>query len=149
MPGVTPDGTRYASEGAEVRCMRVAIPIWQERLSPVFDTAARIVVFETGQVEPEPCEEFRLAGHGLGRCLGFLQQAQVQCLLCGAISNGWRRQLEIGGIRVVPFLTGPWRGVLQAFEEERLHAPRYHMPGCRGRRCRRRGGGPGRQEEQK
>jgi predicted Fe-Mo cluster-binding NifX family protein len=118
--------------------MKVGIPIWEDRLSPVFDTAARLAVFELGDGEPVRETELALSGQGLMSRLRVLRQAGVECLLCGAISQGWCRQLEAAGIRVMPFLTGDWRGLLAAYRDGRLTNRRYRMPGCRQRRCRRR-----------
>ncbi len=127
--------------------MKIAIPIWQDRLSPVFDTAARIVVFEIGQGDPVRQAELPVTGQGLVSRLRVLRDAGVECLLCGAISRGWCRQLEAAGIHVVPFLAGNWERLLEAYRDGSLDSHSYHMPGCRQRRCQRQGGGNGSRKE--
>ena len=119
--------------------MRVAVPIWQERISPVFDAARRLTVFDIDDGAPRPRRELDIAGQGIGRTIGQLTDEGVDVLLCGAITRGWRDQLEAAGVRVVPFLTGPWTQLLEAFRTGRLNGDRHRMPGCGwGRRCRRR-----------
>ena len=119
--------------------MRVGIPIWQERVSPVLDTAQRLLLVDlAGGAERArfevPLEEgtwqgrvARLRGHG------------IEILLCGAVSRPLCALLQAQGVRVVPFLRGSVEAVLAAYRDGQLSEARFHMPGCRGRCGRRRG----------
>jgi len=137
-------GIRVAIPPMEDTVMKVALPIWENRLSPVFDTATRLLVVqlqenEKGQ-EWSRTMEIPLAGlSGQGRINQILGNG-IQVLLCGAISRPLYDMLQLHGIEVVAFLTGSVESVLQGYLAEQLADPRYQMPGCCHRRGRARRG---------
>jgi predicted Fe-Mo cluster-binding NifX family protein len=108
----------------------VAIPIWQERISPVLDAAARLLVVRQRRgaaVERREVTLGVLTPQTLARSVAELG---VEALLCGAVSEGLRRALESEGIRVVSDLCGEVETVLRAFARGRLHREDFAMPGC-------------------
>ena len=114
----------------------VAIPSWQQRVSPVLDTATRLLVVtcrdgrEASRHEvllgPLPPEEFARS----------VVELRVNLLLCGALSLDLRHALEEQGVRVWPHLCGAVNEVLQAFGCGRLNRPKFRMPGCRRQHAR-------------
>ena len=117
--------------------MRIAMPIWNGRVSPVFDVARRIVVLdvENGKIAARQEETI---GDDPMRKLEGLQGLGVETLLCGAVSQPVAALLASRGIQVIPFLAGDIEEVVKAFLEGALPAPAFAMPGC-FRRCRRTG----------
>lgn len=117
--------------------MTVAVPIWQDRVSPVFDTASRLLVVRRGRAKELERREFALGAlgpDGLARCVVDLG---VDVLLCAAISEPVRLALERGGVRVEAELCGDVDALLRAFHAGNWRDPRFCMPGCRSRRpCR-------------
>jgi predicted Fe-Mo cluster-binding NifX family protein len=125
--------------------MKIAIPYWQGRISPVFDEATRLMLVETGQgrevrretqalVHLDPWERAREV-HLLG----------TQVLICGAISWPLEMALHEAGITVIAQTCGPVEEVLAAFMNDGLGDDAYVMPGCgrrRGSRFRHRRGRP-------
>jgi len=121
-------------------CMEVAFAFLEDRIAPVFDTTQRILLAEVKGLsirtetvarltEQEPLERAKaLAGLG------------VDVLVCGAISADLQRSLASLGIRVIPFVAGDLREIMQAWLQDRLALGAYRMPGCRRR-------GPFAQEE--
>ena len=119
--------------------MRVAVPTWANRVSPVFDVARQLVVteIENGAVvsrneaqieETEPMTRAkRVADLG------------VSVLICAAISMPLEVMLASAGVRVIPHTCGPVEDVLRAFVSGRLTDQAFLMPGCCGRRRRMRG----------
>lgn len=113
--------------------MQIAVPVWETRISPVFDTARRFTIVEAER------------GREIGRCelimddalaavkVRRMQKIQVDVLLCGAISDPISKLCEAAGIRVTPWLSGPVDEVLLAFLRDELPHPDYSMPGCRCR----------------
>ena len=116
--------------------MKVAVPAWNDRVSPVFDTARLLLLveFEDG-IEVARAEK-AIGRIPLPRRAAALAELNVDVLLCGAVSRPFSAMLSGAGIKVVPFVTGGINEVLNAFVEGRLSAPRLCMPGCRGRRRR-------------
>lgn len=111
--------------------MTVGIPIWQDRVSPVFDTAARLLVVRRGRARELGREEFALdtlAPDALARSVVALG---VEVLLCAAISEPLRLALERGGVRVEGDLCGEVEALLRAFHAGNWRDPEFQMPGCR------------------
>jgi predicted Fe-Mo cluster-binding NifX family protein len=120
--------------------MRVAIPVWQGRVSPVFDSAQRLLIVdladgaEAGRSEQALSEVFppQRAAH--------LSRLGVEVLICGAISRPLAGMVAASGITLVPFVSGECEEVLAAYLGGRLPSPHFLMPGCCGRGPRWRGG---------
>jgi predicted Fe-Mo cluster-binding NifX family protein len=112
--------------------MYVALAIWNERIAPVWDCAETVLI-----VDGEPETAVSLTGLDLFQRVGKLVEAGVDTLICGAISRPALHIANAGGIRVVPFISGPVLEVLAAWRENRLDDPVFAMPGCchRHRRC--------------
>ena len=117
--------------------MKVAIPVWKERVSPVFDTARSVLVVVV-EIRTEVTRSLiELRKGSLHDRVEALTDNGVNVLLCGAISRPLYDMLETAGIEVTPFLSGPTERVLEAFMEERISDPRFLMPGCCGKTRRR------------
>jgi predicted Fe-Mo cluster-binding NifX family protein len=110
--------------------MKIAIPTWNGRVSPVFDTASRLLVVE---VEEEgecsrfetditdnflPSKSIRLTGLG------------IDTLICGAISRPLAYMITTAGIKLIPWISGQVEDILQAFLKGNLFDMQFIMPGC-------------------
>ena len=117
--------------------MKVAVPEWKDRVSPVFDTARSVLVVLVNTRKEVRRDHIELRKGSLHGRVEALTNSGVNVLLCGAISRPLYDMLETAGIEVTPFLSGPIETVLEAFMEERISDPRLLMPGCCGKRRRR------------
>lgn len=113
----------------------VAIPIWQERVSPVLDTATRLLIVRQQRGEAVERREATLGVLTPEVLARSVAELGVEVLLCGAVSEGLRRALESAGVRVVPDLCGEVEAVLRAFARGRLNREEFAMPGCWRRYC--------------
>lgn len=116
--------------------MRIAMPIWEGKISPVLDTASRLLVVEyddRGEIarfevylegDAPPGKWLRL--HGMG----------IRTLICGAVSQSLLRTIDASGITVIPEIAGRAEEVIEAYARGRLNHSRFLMPGCRRRRAR-------------
>jgi len=120
--------------------MRIAIPIVDGRISPVFDVAERLLLvdFEDGS-EVRRSEEV-LEDHAIKTRAKRVAQLRVNVLVCGAISWPLQAMLLSAGVEVIPQTCGQVEDVLRAFVAGRLTGDAFVMPGCCGRRRRFRGG---------
>ncbi len=119
--------------------MKVSIPVLDNRISPVFDEARKVLLseIEDGR-EVARCEE-PLVGMGPLWKAMHLVGLGVDVLICSAISCAVERRLVAAGIQVIPHTCGSVEDVLCAYISGRLTAHSFLMPGCRRRLGRRHG----------
>jgi predicted Fe-Mo cluster-binding NifX family protein len=129
--------------------MKIAIPIFQSRVSPVFDWSRRLMVIEMDQTGEIHREERSLEGATHRDRMDRLVEMGVDVLLCGGISAPMLSLVKANNIRVIPWVAGDVDEVLGVFLEGRISDSKYAMPGCcrrrqrRGNKCRGRGGRSG------
>lgn len=114
--------------------MKIAIPTWQGRISPVFDEATRLVVVETARRRELGREMRTLTCFDPWERARAIRLLGVRAVICGAISRPSEMALHGAGITVIAQTCGPVDDVLAAFMDDRLQNDAYVMPGC-GRRC--------------
>ena len=116
--------------------MRVAIPTWIDRVSPVFDVARRLVVVTLGGDRQVKREEAAIEAADLAVRVARVTQLGVDVLICGAISMPLEAMLASAGIRVIPHKCGRVEDIVVAFASGQLTDETFLMPGCCGRRGR-------------
>lgn len=121
----------------EVLTMRVAVPIWNERVSPVLDTAGTLLVVDVEGGQQISRRRIELPNGPLVDRVNGLTNVGVDVLLCGAVSRPLFDMLVAAGIEVTPFLSGDVDTLIRTLVENGTIDGRFLMPGC-GRRGRRR-----------
>jgi predicted Fe-Mo cluster-binding NifX family protein len=115
---------------------RAGFSIWNDRIAPVFDVARQIYVVEaeSGIIRNEIQED--LPSELPIQKAVRLAELNIGTLVCGAISRPLYDMIASYGIRVIPFVAGDLREVMDAWLSGRLVENRFTMPGCRrhGRR---------------
>ncbi len=117
--------------------MKVAITVWENRISPVFEAAGQILLVDM--------EKGKISKRGLVAVNGdpfiavsqLRKTAQIELLLCGALCQRGRERLQSDGLDVIPFLSGELDIVLQALQAGK-NLDHLAMPGCRRQCCCRR-----------
>ena len=143
--------------------MKVALPVRNGRISPVFDVAVRLIVVEFDGGVPAGRSEYSIRESGGETRAELLRELGVTILICGAISNHTARIVERCGIELMPWFVGEIDDVIDAYRSGSLGNDGFIMPGCRrgqgsgrgnrqgrGFSCRgenRRGTGPGNRRE--
>ncbi|QTA79350.1 Dinitrogenase iron-molybdenum cofactor domain-containing protein [Desulfonema limicola] len=118
--------------------MKLAITVWEDRISPLFDASQKLLVAEirNAKVCSRQYQSFQ-PGIPLKQA-GRLRELEVDVLICGAISEMPSTMINSYGISLIPFITGKVEEVLNAYIDNTLNKPEHHMPGCRFR-CGRHG----------
>jgi len=119
--------------------MKIAIPQWQDRVSPVFDVAASLLVVDMADGREEARVTVELTAMDPLRRAQQVASLSPDVLICGAVSWPLEMALTSAGVRVIPQICGGIGEVLEAFANGDLGQDRFLMPGCCGRR-RMRGG---------
>lgn len=109
--------------------MKIAIPVWQDRISPVFDSSRRLLLVDLADLKVAARQEIELGGESAER-VRRLSDSAVETLICGAISESLAEQVLAAGIRLIPFVAGEVSEILDAYADARLPSPEFLMPGC-------------------
>lgn len=111
--------------------MKIALPVWEGKISPVLDTACRIVIFDVEGRKATLKDEAHLQGIDSIRKCARIKELDVDLLICGAVSRHFGMMLADSGVKIIPWIAGAADEVLEAFMNGRLFNTRYIMPGCR------------------
>ncbi len=118
--------------GSKVICMRVAIPIWDDKISPVLDTASKLLIVEVADQKEASRFEIYLDEHELSRRCIRIRGMDVDTLICGAVSRPFYGMLIGSGIKIIQDISGHPEDVLKAYLHGKLLSSGFLMPGCRG-----------------
>jgi predicted Fe-Mo cluster-binding NifX family protein len=110
--------------------MKVAIPIYGDYVSNVFDFAHRLLLVDIEDGSGTNRSEVALENKLLSQRAVQLKNLGVDVLVCGAISQELATMVLSSGIEVLPFVTGNVEDVLGAYKAGQLTGPEFSMPGC-------------------
>ncbi len=107
--------------------MNVAITVWGNRISPVFDSAQTLLIAEICEDKVVDRKLKLFQATMFDRCLRLLKELNVRVLICGALCEGPVRMLESHDIEVIAFITGEAEEILECYRpgkrpEEICHA---------------------------
>jgi predicted Fe-Mo cluster-binding NifX family protein len=120
--------------------MKIAIPIWQGRISPVFDVAGQLLLVDLADGREVAREEQLVDGTTADERTRKLSESGVETLICAGISRVLEASLVERGIQVIAQICGNVEEVLAAFTSGSLGEERFAMPGCCGQKRRRQHG---------
>lgn len=109
--------------------MKIAVTAWEDRVSPVFDSAKILLIAQVEKQEIvgrsyEPVDMSTIA-----KAVESLQQKEIKQVICGAVSEESITILEGYGIELFPFIAGEIEVILDRFVKgEEIET--FVMPGC-------------------
>ena len=115
--------------------MKIAIPVWNDWVSPVFDVAKRIRVTEVidGTIHSKSEHEPENGDHA-----ATLSKLGVDVLVCAAISPDLEKMLWDKGVEVISDTCGPATIIAEAYAKGDTALRRFHSPGYSDSRRRHR-----------
>lgn len=120
------------TSGENRRELKIIIPVWEGKVSPLLDTAQRLLLVETvnGDIASR-CEVF-LDEMDISRRCFRIWRLKADVLICGAVSRPFQRLLTAEpGLQLIQGISGPVEAVLMAYLQGRLNRPQFLMPGSR------------------
>ncbi|MCU0559667.1 MAG: hypothetical protein MUD16_05670 [Desulfobacterales bacterium] len=114
--------------------MKIAIPHWKGRVSPVFDASDAIVVIDIERGRERRRDNFRLASLDPVRRAQEVAGLGAELVLCGAVSRTLENALIGAGIKVKGFVCGDLEALVEAFLAGTLADACFQMPGARSER---------------
>jgi len=109
--------------------VRVAIPTFRSRVSPVFDSCTRVLLVEIEHNREIERSEMYLDELSLTKRMTILQKSNVTTVICGGISDMLQNMLQSAKIYLITGIAGEIDQVVTAYLHKRLDEPRFHMPG--------------------
>jgi predicted Fe-Mo cluster-binding NifX family protein len=109
--------------------MKVAIPVFRTRISPVFDTCTRILLIDLEQQREIERREIYLDEFSLSERVTILQNSHVETVICGGISDVFYNMLKGAKINSIVGRAGEVDQIVYAFLRKQLDEPRFYMPG--------------------
>ncbi|THB70946.1 MAG: dinitrogenase iron-molybdenum cofactor biosynthesis domain-containing protein [Desulfobulbaceae bacterium] len=107
--------------------MKISMTVWENRVSPVFDSARSLLIAEimNGCIANRTNFEVTTCGTLVHKLL----TSSVDLLICGAISQEAATLIENAEIEIVAFIAGNQDQILEAYLQNRSLQP-FTMPGC-------------------
>ncbi len=111
-------------------CMKIALTVWEKRISPVFDVAATVAVYDIfdGKIH----KEIELDFSEMNAYEKVLELAKLNTgiIICGAVSRPVSCLAESYGMEIYSFIAGEESTVIKAYSEGLITDDRLKMPGC-------------------
>ena len=123
---------------------KIALSIWENRISPVMDSAGQLLIVAYEDKQELSRQLILIPDIDLVRKVNFFKTQEIELLICGAISRQLLQILSVSGIKVIPFIRGSIKKVLRAYTNDCLGEDSFFLPGyqrCRRKQNRRRGRG--------
>ncbi len=115
--------------------MKVAIPVWDGQVSPVFDVARRVEVYDLIERRVSRVSTRRLHS---GQTAADLEADGVEVLICAAISTEAEAAMRIAGINLISEVCGPVDTIVAAFAQGDHALEAFRSPAARFRHGSRR-----------
>ncbi len=116
-----------------MKAKKLAIPVHEERISPLFDVARRFVFVNTETPDDRLfLDTSNLSGMSI---IEKLEQEGASLVICSAISLVYERALKGRGIDLISGVVGLVDEIIDAYLNDKLSIDRFAMPGCA---CRKR-----------
>lgn len=115
--------------------MKIALSVWKDYISTVFDTADQLLVLDQNGTGNSNRTTVKMNAADISGRANQIKEKQIDVLICGAVSRPLETALISLGIKVYAFVRGPVEEVLAAYQNEVLDQAIFTMPGCHGRRC--------------
>ena len=110
---------------------KVAIPIFQNRVSPVLDSCRHMLLIDMEQHTDMKRETVYMDEMSLTERCRIFAKLGVTIVICGGVSEVFSNMLMGANIRLINGIAGEIDDVITAFLEERLDMPQFYMPGFR------------------
>lgn len=109
--------------------MRIAIPVWHCRVSPLLDSAFFMRIYQIDRDGLDLADEFIIGDPQTQELPSACADHLVDLIICGGLSNNLKDLLQTRGIAIQQGVTGDADEVICAFYTDKQIGKRFHMPG--------------------
>ena len=108
---------------------RIAIPIFQSRISPVLDTCNDLALVDLPEAAALPRATVSLKSLNPGERAAVMARQGVDKIICAGVSDLMTACIVSYGIRVISGLSGEVEQIIAAYQQDRLDQECFRMPG--------------------
>jgi predicted Fe-Mo cluster-binding NifX family protein len=109
--------------------VKMAVTVWGNRISPVFDAARTLLVAEVADKKISGQYYTAFDPESPVELVNTLKKHQITLLVCGAISKTPADLITDQHIHLISFVTGNARQFLDSFAQDRTVETKHMMPG--------------------
>ena len=109
--------------------IRIAIPIFHNRVSPVLDTCTRLLIIDFEGKDGVERREISFDIYSQSERFEIVKKLNPDAIICCGISEVFDRMLQSAGIRLISGIAGDVEQVVEAFLCNRIDDPCFRMPG--------------------
>jgi predicted Fe-Mo cluster-binding NifX family protein len=109
--------------------MIIAIPVWENRVSPLFDSSAHLLVVEGDVMKIDKKEIISVESLTLFQRIDLLKKLNIDILFCGGITKPILENIRNKNIKVIPFVCGDANLILDAALRGKDIKSQFSMPG--------------------
>jgi len=113
--------------------VRIAIPIFHKRVSPVLDACIRLSVIDIEKKTVIERQEVFLDNLSLSERVNLIKKLNIDVIICCAVSEVLNHMLTSTDIRIICGIMGDVDQILDAFLYDQLDNPDFHMPGYKAK----------------
>lgn len=110
--------------------IKVAVTVWEDRVSPVFDSARNLLIAEIENAQVTRTSYLRFDPEMVSQLARMLRAQGVDAIICGAVSEAPATLLEGAGFELIPFIASDVDRVLKNFIKAKPVWKELRMPGC-------------------
>lgn len=115
--------------------MKVAVTVWEDRVSPVFDSSRNLLIAEIRKSRVVNTSYLQFDPLMVSQLARMLKEKEVAVIICGAVSEGPATLLEAAGFKLISFIAGDVGQVLENFVRKKPVWTDLIMPGCSRKSC--------------
>jgi predicted Fe-Mo cluster-binding NifX family protein len=108
---------------------KIAVPIFQNRVSPVLDSCKYLLVVDTEAMAEKVRSTVYLGDMSLTERCNLLCKLKVTNVICGGVSELFANLIKGSHIALINGIAGNVDDVISAFLMDRLYLPEFYMPG--------------------
>lgn len=109
--------------------MKTAISVWQDRVSPLFDSSTHMRIAESAEGKILGQDIINVESLSLFQRIDLLQKMHIHVFICGGITRPILENIRNKNIQVIPFVCGDVDLLLQAFFKGKDIRTLFSMPG--------------------
>lgn len=115
----------------------IAVPVYQERVSPLLDVAKKFAVYEiiAGEIKQKIIADIHSDDEA--ERFGKLKEIGVSLIIGGAVSSFISELINTKGIRLVSWISGPVDDIIELYLKDELKSVQGKNFTCRRGRKRR------------